>query len=78
MFSPHHRRLAFTIVELMVVVAIIALLLGLLFPALMGVRRTVHKTSSMNNMRQIHLWMELYSDDNNNTVLPSQFDYSSF
>ena len=77
MLSRQRRRLAFTIVELMVVVAIIALLAGLLFSALLGVRRTVLKTNSMSNMRQIHLWMRLYSDDNNGTVLPSQFDYNT-
>lgn len=69
MLSRNRPSLAFTIVELMVVVAIITLLAGLLFPALLGVRRTAHKTSSMSNMRQIHLWMNLYSDDNNDTVL---------
>ena len=40
MLSRHRRCLAFTIVELMVAVTIIALLAGLLFPALLGVRRT--------------------------------------
>ena len=75
--SRNHPSLACTIVELMVVVAIITLLAGLLFSALSGVRRTAHKTSSMSNMRQIHLWMTLHSDNDNDTVPPIQFDYTT-
>jgi prepilin-type N-terminal cleavage/methylation domain-containing protein len=73
---PHRqiRPRAFTTVELLVVIAIVGILLAFLFPALLGVRRSALKTKSMNNMRQINLWMNLYSEDNLGIVLPSTFD----
>jgi prepilin-type N-terminal cleavage/methylation domain-containing protein/prepilin-type processing-associated H-X9-DG protein len=46
-----HRR-GFTIVEILVVVAIISLLIGLLLPALSSVKATARKTASMSNLRQ--------------------------
>jgi len=47
-----------------------------LFPALLRVRSAALKTKSMSNLRQISLWMNIYSDDHNGIILPSQFDYS--
>ncbi len=68
------RSSAFTTVELLVVIAIVGILMAFLFPALLGVRRSALKTKSMNNMRQVNLWMNLYSEDNLGIVLPSTFD----
>ncbi len=78
MFQPTLRspRRGFTIVELLVTVGIILLLLGLLVPALRGVMSTGKMSQSMAKMRQVGLWMTSYSSDNNDLVLPSQFDYS--
>lgn len=70
------RDRGFTIVELLVVIGVIGAIIALLFPALIAVGRTARKTESMNNMRQINLWMNSYSSDNNDFILPSQFDYS--
>jgi prepilin-type N-terminal cleavage/methylation domain-containing protein len=71
------RRRAFTITELLIVIAIIAVLMALLLPALGGVWRSAEMTKSMSNLKQIQLWMTLYSSDNRETILPSQFDYSN-
>jgi type II secretory pathway pseudopilin PulG len=69
-------RPAFTITELLIVIAVIIVLVGLLLPALGGVWRSAQMTKSMNNLRQIALWMQQYSSDNTEYVLPSRFDYT--
>ncbi len=61
--------------ELLVVIGILILLLGLLLPALAGVRSSGLMTTSMSRMRQIATWMTLYSTDNRDMVLPSRFKY---
>ena len=45
----------FTIVELLVVLAVIGVLLGMLMPATRGVREGARRTSCMNNLRHIGL-----------------------
>ena len=69
-------RPAFTITELLIVIAVIVVLIGLLLPALGGVWRSAEMTKSMNNLRQIALWMRQYSSDNTEYILPSQFNYT--
>lgn len=76
MSSKNNNRRGFTITELLVVVGLIALLVGILLPALGSVISAGKMTKSMNNMRQIYTWMTLYSGDNREFIVPSQFDYS--
>lgn len=53
----------FTLVELLVVMAIVAILTAILVPALSGVRERGRRTQCMNNIRQIGLAIEYYKDD---------------
>ena len=76
MSSRTKNRRGFTITELLVVIGLIALLIGILLPALGAVISSGKMTKSMNNMRQVATWMTLYSGDNREFILPSQFDYS--
>jgi prepilin-type N-terminal cleavage/methylation domain-containing protein len=54
----------FTLLELLVVVAIIGLLAALLLPALSGARHRAMQARCVSNLRQIGLAAHLYWDDN--------------
>ncbi len=70
--SPHHasKSRAFTIVELLVVIAVIALLLALLLASLQAAGRASRQTVELNTLRQIHMGWVAYSSNNNDFVMP--------
>jgi prepilin-type processing-associated H-X9-DG protein/prepilin-type N-terminal cleavage/methylation domain-containing protein len=57
------RKLAFTLVELLVVVAIVALLIALLLPALSKARNAASTVACASNLRQIGAAFQMYADE---------------
>jgi prepilin-type N-terminal cleavage/methylation domain-containing protein len=64
----------FTIIEMLVVIGIIAVLLGLLLPALSSVQNRARKNTELSHLRQLHFAWMAYANDNNDSALPGYID----
>jgi prepilin-type N-terminal cleavage/methylation domain-containing protein/prepilin-type processing-associated H-X9-DG protein len=58
------RTTAFTLVEVLVVIAIVAMLAAILLPSLGRARKKAHATECVNNLRQLGYAVHMYWDDN--------------
>jgi prepilin-type N-terminal cleavage/methylation domain-containing protein/prepilin-type processing-associated H-X9-DG protein len=68
----YHR--AFTLIELLTVIAIIAILAAILIPVARRVRESARASVCVSNIRQVSIAMLLYADENNG-ILPTAGDF---
>jgi prepilin-type processing-associated H-X9-DG protein len=66
--SPKTLASAFTLVELLVVIGIIALLIGLIMPSLTKAREAARRTACLSNLRQVGYAFRFYAMNNSDEV----------
>lgn len=64
------RRAAFTLVELMVVIAVIAILAAILFPVFAQAREAARSNTCASNLRQLGIALQLYGRDHDGRYPP--------
>ena len=75
--SLMQRRQAFTLVELMVVIAIIAILMGLVLVGIRSVYASALKTDELSRIRQLgNAWL-MYSQSHRDSVVAGWMDHTA-
>jgi prepilin-type N-terminal cleavage/methylation domain-containing protein len=66
-----------SLVEILAVVAIIAVLIAILLPGLAVVRRNAIWANSQSNLRNVHTFLAAYAQANRETIIPTGFDFTA-
>lgn len=67
------RRSAFTLVDVLVTIAVIAVLMSVMLPSLGRIRETTRRTVCASNIRQLGIGIGLYASDHRDLLVPSVF-----
>src|SRR5687767_1991325 len=69
---PRELR-GFTLIELMVVIAVTAVLAGLIFPALSKSKRRAQNAVCLSNFRQLMLSWKMYADEHEGRLVTTYY-----
>ena len=75
--SPKSRKDGFTFIELLVVLATVAILAVLLLPAIAGTKPNSQAFQCMENQRQLTLGWQMYAADNTDLLPPNDYPYTT-
>ena len=70
------HRPAYTLVEILTVIAIMTLLAAILLPALSRAKAKAEEVTCLNNLKQLQTCAKLYSLDHDGVLLPNRYVYS--
>ncbi|HEX3624283.1 MAG TPA: prepilin-type N-terminal cleavage/methylation domain-containing protein [Verrucomicrobiae bacterium] len=72
--KKYNGRLAFTLVELLIVIAIIAILGAILLPVLSRAKERALRIDCLNNLRQLGMGVIMYADSNSDKLPSDEWD----
>src|SRR6478609_10041304 len=71
--TAQRRKNGFTLIEMLVLIAIIGLLAGLMLPALAKAKGKSHRISCLSNIKQLSICWASYAQDHNGQLPESYF-----
>ena len=74
-FSTRRAGRGFTLVEMLVVIAMIGTLVSLLLPAINSARAAARNAQCQNNLRQFHIGMMAHAEHSNDRLCSGAFDW---
>jgi type II secretory pathway pseudopilin PulG len=72
-FAAGHGRAAFTLIDVLVSLGVIALLISILLPSLRKASESARRVTCQSNIRQLGIGMMSYADDYAGLIPPSKF-----
>lgn len=69
-----NRDGGFTLIEMLVSITIVSMMAAMLLPALSTARERGRTISCVNNLKQIGLALQMYSDDHDGYLVPAEYD----